>query len=50
MTYDLKCQDLADAFLRDTPILHTSENAAQLAQRIQDAIEDWFYEVRGEKP
>ena len=40
--YDSKCADLALAFLEDyyDPVPET--RIAELAQVIQDAIEDWF--------
>lgn len=46
MSYDVKCEELAQYFLIDqdpkTFIKPTAENIASLAQHIQDTIEDWF--------
>jgi hypothetical protein len=39
-TYDVKCGDLADQFLQDTPELNTDDNARDLARTIQIAIEE----------
>lgn len=58
MTYDVKCYDLANAFLEDfnTQGAHNGENrrpflADKLAQDIQDAIEAFIeYEKLCEKP
>lgn len=40
--YDIKCKDLAKAFLEDEPKLNNEANAAWLATAIQEAIEDWM--------
>lgn len=53
-TYDPKCYELAELFLRDhdsavvdtTDEQNTELNRADLASRIQDAIEDWFAGTR----
>jgi hypothetical protein len=42
MSYDSKCFDLADTFLQDHPHLWTGRRIGELAQVIQDAIEDYF--------
>jgi hypothetical protein len=41
--YDVKCGDLAQYFLPDCK----TEAVAELAQSIQDAIEDWLASDRG---
>lgn len=41
MSYDSKCYDLAGAFLEDYP-QSTDKECAELAQDIQDAIEDFL--------
>ena len=41
MTYDRKCLDLASCFLSDHDD-RTDDEQDELAQVIQDAIEDWF--------
>jgi hypothetical protein len=38
MAYDSRCLELAEHFAPDK----TAEKKADLAQRIQDAVEDWF--------
>lgn len=38
--YDARCLELADTFLRDEPKL--ADRSAELAQVIQDAIEEWM--------
>lgn len=38
--YDVRCEDLARVYLPDGP----EEDVQDLAQTIQDAIEDWFDE------
>ncbi len=40
MSFDSRCYDLAEIFLFDEPKLRPKTN--QLAQAIQDAIEDWI--------
>jgi len=47
MSYDVKCRQLADLFIEDDPEINTNENADELAQRIQDAIEDFISEKKG---
>lgn len=47
--FDAKCEELADAFLEGDPeldVINTNENSAELAQRIQDTIEDFISEKR----
>ena len=39
--YDIKCHDLAEAFLVDACI-HSSNATSQLAQEIQEVIEDFI--------
>jgi hypothetical protein len=47
MSFDIKCFNLAVDFLADEPkLLAIPEKVAELAQRIQDAIEDWINENR----
>lgn len=46
ITYDTKCQDLAEAFLSDEPDLRTAENTKDLAQLIQITIEDFIEAAR----
>ena len=40
MSYDPHCQDLAELFLSDEPLLYG--RAASLAQHIQNSIESWI--------
>ena len=40
MSYDSKCYDLAAAFLADLPDIDTEINRCELAQVIQQTIED----------
>ena len=40
--YDSRCEDLGRIFLGDEPELLTDANAAELAQEIQDVIEDFI--------
>lgn len=40
MSYDPKCSELAEHFLDEMP--HSDKQVAELAQEIQDAIEDWL--------
>jgi hypothetical protein len=42
MTYDTKCYELAEYFLQDGPFKGHEPAAANLAEAIQQAIEDWF--------
>lgn len=42
--YDTKCYDLAQSFLSDEPAIATKGNAGELAQRIQDVIEEFIQE------
>jgi hypothetical protein len=49
MSYDPWCLDLAKRFLEDEPNLDTGPNQADLAQCIQDAIENWFGEKKDEE-
>ncbi len=41
MSYDIKCYDLAEAFLKDEHV-DEEETIGVLAQIIQDAIEDFI--------
>jgi hypothetical protein len=41
-TYDVKCFDLAEAFLEDSPHLATARRTQELAALIQTTIEDWL--------
>lgn len=40
--YDSRCYELGRIFLGDEPELLTDENADELAQEIQDVIEDFI--------
>ena len=43
MSYDMKCYELAAAFLADEDLdLQSEANRSELAQIIQDAIEDYL--------
>ena len=47
MAYDVKCGDLARAFLYDEPAaLSTPDDIARLAQAIQDRIEEVIDDLR----
>ncbi len=39
-SHNSMCRSLAEHFLSDEP--HTDDEEAELAQEIQDAVEDWF--------
>jgi len=42
LSYDSKCEELAEAFLADhQPFTHAEKE--DLAREIQNAIEDWFF-------
>ncbi len=41
-TYDSRCYDLAAIFLGDEPELHTPANIEELADLIQQTIEDYI--------
>lgn len=45
--YDVKCFELASQFLDDEPEIKTDANVSELAQRIQDSIEQFIEEKRG---
>jgi hypothetical protein len=41
--YDVKCEELAQSFIEDLPKrLQSEERVRELAQVIQDAIENWW--------
>lgn len=42
MPYDARCKELAEVFLADFPSLNTPEKIDELAQSVQEAIDDWF--------
>jgi hypothetical protein len=42
MTYDTKCYELAEYFLQDGPFKGHEPAISNLAEAIQQAIEDWF--------
>lgn len=44
--YDPRCEELGRLFLGDEPDLLTDTTAAELAQEIQDVIEDFIREAR----
>jgi len=46
MAYDVKCLELAEAFLEDDQVLQHPCHAARLAQHIQSAIEEWIEQAR----
>jgi hypothetical protein len=48
MPFDVKCRQLADQFLEDEPELDTEKNANDLAQQIQNTIEDFISQKKGE--
>lgn len=51
MSYDVKCYDLAEAFLTDEPNLNTKVRRNELAQLIQTTIEDFIsYERNNYEP
>jgi len=52
MAYDNRCYDLAETFLEDEPHLNNESRRAELAQCIQDAIENFirFEEANYEPP
>ena len=49
-TYDSKCWDLAEAFLRDEEDLNTRDAKHALALEIQQCIEDEIYFMRNGFP
>lgn len=46
-SYDSECFELAQYFLRDEPSLR--EGCSDLAQHIQDAIEDWIEAMKQDR-
>jgi hypothetical protein len=46
MTFDVRCFELAEFFLEDEPLLRGRTEL--LAQRIQEAIEEWIEATRAE--
>ena len=42
MSFDPRCYDLAELFLSDEPAINTREKRDELAQIIQDAVEDFI--------
>jgi hypothetical protein len=46
MTYDVECLKLAKHFLHNKPNNDTDKNRQELAQRIQDAVEDFLSELQ----
>lgn len=42
MPFDPRCYKLAEAFLADEPEIQTETDTRALAQRIQEAIEEWI--------
>jgi hypothetical protein len=44
--YDSSCYELAELFLMDEPELANEANTKELAQAIQDAIEDFIENAR----
>lgn len=49
MSHDQKCYELAKAFASDSDTPLTEAEISDLAENIQDAIEDWFEERRSLK-
>ena len=43
MSYDGSCYDLAEGFLSDEPALDSEFRRKQLAQLIQDTIDDYMH-------
>lgn len=51
MSHDSKCYDLAAVFLSDEPALDTTKRCDELADLIQQTIEDWIaYERANYEP
>lgn len=48
MSYDRKCYELARDFLGDEPYIDTTDNRDDLAQSIQDAIENTIWSMKEE--
>lgn len=46
-TFDPKCYDLAEDFLDDESFINTEHHRRNLAGTIQQAIEDWLDDQRG---
>jgi len=46
MSYDVKCEELAKSFLEDEGNA-TEKRVKELAQAIQDCIEDWLEDIEG---
>jgi hypothetical protein len=46
MAYDSRCYDLAEIFLLDEPELASEVNTKELAQAIQDAIENFIADAK----
>ena len=44
-THDPKCHELAEHFLQDTPHIHDRWLVNNMANAIQQAIEDWFSDI-----
>jgi len=51
-SHDVKCYDLAEYFLGDSTYPVTEKDIKDLAQEIQQVIEDWFwhFEEANKKP
>jgi len=50
MSYDKKCGDLARAFLQDAPPeTRTLDNIEELAEKIQETIDDFMTELALER-
>ncbi len=50
MAYDSDCYELAEKFLDDDDEGHTDKQTGELAQAIQDAIENWFVGRKSKPP
>lgn len=49
MSYDPACHVLASYFLKGESLEHDEEDVAELAQEIQDTIEEWLEMFRDEQ-
>lgn len=49
MSYDSKCEELAEAFFADCPKLRTKARVEFLAQTIQDVIEQELSDIAEEE-
>jgi hypothetical protein len=47
MSHDVKCYELAEAFLSEEPSINSPANCSKLADQIQGVIEDFIESERG---